>query len=451
MEEKMISEMNHFFLYYFNRKNLDEYLIKENIENIINRLNSINFDNNKHKYLTLSCIFGAFLGDSIGSNCEFSYPSQKNYELIFKNIKGKFRPGEVTDDSEMAMSAAFAYIDANNEMDLRIQDLIYYYFCLWGASHPKDIGNTTVNALKFWNPNSNIKQTKFNRAIKEAINKQNWNSLSNGFLMRISTFIVFYYYTHYENIYIKIQNFFSHISYDNELNDELIYLYLDIFNESTKNIEVTHPNFENCISSAVFTLLVLTGMIRKNASDIYFLFRIISFSKKFIECHKSYLNIAQTVQKKYYTIIKEIESNTKFSVFENMGYYIHGFKLSIYYLYKYPKMGLINDNNLYYNIMCEICNLGGDTDTNCSIVGTIIGPLIGYKNFRSELFEKLIRFIPENRTQYNSAFMYIFVDYLEKKYLYKNKYETKGKNYYEKSEYHAYQLIKEFLTQKIQI
>lgn len=31
--------------------------------------------------------------------------------------------------------------------------------------------------------------------------------------------------------------------------------------------------------------------------------------------------------------------------------------------------------------MFDICNLGGDTDTNCCIVGGVIGPLIGLNNF----------------------------------------------------------------------
>ena len=70
--------------------------------------------------------------------------------------------------------------------------------------------------------------------------------------------------------------------------------------------------------------------------------------------------------------------------------------------------------------MEEICDFGGDTDTNCAIVGTLIGPLIGYKNFDRELFTIFIKFFPKKRIQYTSAFMYEYVDFLENKYLYIN-------------------------------
>ena len=99
---------------------------------------------------------------------------------------------------------------------------------------------------------------------------------------------------------------------------------------------------------------------------------------------------------------------------------MHGFKLSVYYLYKYPEMAENQDTDLYYKIMCDVCDYGGDTDTNCAIVGAMIGPLIGYKNFSKELFDTFIKFIPEERCQFNSAFMYVYVDYLEKKMKEKN-------------------------------
>ena len=440
-----MSEMNNKFLFYFSKKYLNEGIIKSNIEKIANKLKTINISTDRHKYLSLSCIFGAFLADSIGSNCEFSNPSNKNHELIFKPIEGRFLPGEITDDSEMAMCSAFAYMDAKDVNDIRIQDLIYYYFCVWKASRPKDIGYATANSLNQWNQNCTIEQTKYDK-IRLTILSQNWNSLSNGCLMRISTFIVFYYYSHYEFINETIQNYFNSNSNPNELTSDLIMLYSDIYNESIKNTQITHPNFENAITCSVFILMVLTGMIRRNANDIYTLFKIITISKKFINFHQGFINYAQSAQSKFATMVREVESKAKLTVFESMGYYVHAFKLCVYFIYRFPKMGANNTNykNLYYDIMCDICDLGGDTDTNCAIVGTLIGPLLGYDNFKKELFDYFLRYIPENRTQYTSAFMYIYVDYLEKKYLYKN-INTNGENYV------AFKKITEFLTQQMNI
>jgi hypothetical protein len=78
-----------------NNKNMTDFLlntkieqlnnknIKRNINKIVNKLKEISIDKNRHQYLCLSCIFGAFLGDSIGSSCEFCQPSSNNHKAIF--------------------------------------------------------------------------------------------------------------------------------------------------------------------------------------------------------------------------------------------------------------------------------------------------------------------------------------------------------------------------------
>ena len=100
-----------------------------------------------------------------------------------------------------------------------------------------------------------------------------------------------------------------------------------------------------------------------------------------------------------------------------MGYYIHGFKLSVYNVKRLADMGKNIGDDVYYKIMCDVCDFGGDTDINCAIVGAMIGPLIGYKNFNKKYFSEFIRFIPYQRCQFNSAFMYVYVNYLEESIL----------------------------------
>ena len=398
-------------LIYMNQKSINLAALKKNIDDIEVTLYNLDTEKDRDKYLCLSCIYGAFLGDSIGSCCEFSYPSKDNHTHIFEYENGIFAPGEVTDDSEMAMSAAFAYIDILDENPSIIQDLIYYYYGIWSCSGPKDIGHATTSALRYWNESTDITNTKFeNKMVKIS----NWESLANGFLMRISTFITYYYYTHKQNIYSTIHDFFEENNKIEDLNDSILELYNDILKESYKNVEITHPNYENGISSAVFTLMTLVGMVTKDAKKVYSIFELISKSKKFIESHKNYQKFAILTQNKYKEIVKQID-NPNFSVYGSMGYYIHGFRLSVFFIHKYPDMAENKDTDLYYKIMCDICDYGGDTDTNCAIVGAMIGPLIGYKNFKSELFERFIKFIPDKRCQYNSAFMYVYVNYLEEK------------------------------------
>ena len=408
-------------------KSINLPVLKKNIEDLEVTLYYLDPEKDKDKYLCLSCIFGAFLGDSIGSCCEFSSASTDNHTYIFKYENGIFGPGEVTDDSEMAMSAAFAYIDILNENPSKIQDLLYYYYGLWRCSGPKDIGRTTTSALRFWNESLDITNTKFNNKL---VKVTNWDSLANGYLMRISTFITYYYYTHKQKIYFTIQNFFNQNDKIEDLDDSIIELYIDILKESYKNVEITHPNYENGISSAVFTLMTLVGMVTKDAKKVYSIFEIISKSAKFIESHPTFKDYALLTQSKYKDIVSQID-NPNFSVYSSMGYYIHGFRLSVFFIHKYPDMSENKDPDLYYKIMCDICDYGGDTDTNCAIVGAMIGPLIGYKNFKDELFERFIKFIPDRRCQYNSAFMYVYVNYLEEK-LNKGKIEIDDKKNEEK-------------------
>ena len=353
-EEALINNMNEKLLK-LKLEDLNQNIINHNIKKIADKLENIDEKKEKHKYLCLSCIYGAFLGDSMGSFCEFTKPSKDNHLLIFGNVFKIFAPGEVTDDSEMAISAAFAYIDAINEDPSKLQDIIYYYFCIWRFSGPKDIGNATSSALRFWNKDKTIEETKFNYKLVE---EANWTSLANGFLMRISTFITYYYYTHLDNIYNIIQKYFS--IENNNITKEMINLYLDIYKESSKNTQITHPNYENGISSAIFTLMTLTGMVTKDAKKVYSLFKKITNCKKFFDCHKNKKQhlIAIDTQKKYEQIIKEVETNKISPVYSLMGYYIHGFKLSVYYVKKLADMGKKIEDDIYYKIMCDICDLG---------------------------------------------------------------------------------------------
>jgi ADP-ribosylglycohydrolase len=359
-----------------------------NIEQIYKKLMNLDEEKDKVKYLALSCIYGAFLGDSMGSFCEFTLPSPNNHDYIYSSNDGIFQKGEVTDDSEMAISAAFAYMDMINSTPDRYSDILYYYFCIWQRSCPKDIGMATTKALEGWNYES-IENTKFNYKEVKAVN---WNSLANGFLMRISTFIAYYYYKNHKNITQVITNYYNSSSKGKELTFEILNLLMDIQIEASENVVITHPNTENIISCAVFCLLTLAGMVTKDSEFLYQLFELFSSSEKFTKwIDLKQKNYGYNIQKKYKDIIMDIKNmeygKKRIDVYDKMGYYIHAFKLCIYYLRKYKNIAKNENNNLYKEIIFDICDFGGDTDTNAAIVGTMIGPLIGYKKFPKDYFQ----------------------------------------------------------------
>ena len=105
--------------------------------------------------ITMSClssIYGAFLGDAMGAYCEFIPASTSNSDKIFVG-KSYFKKeaGEVTDDSEMAISLAYAIMD--NPILYSLHSAYdYFYYGMWFNSNPVDIGQTTRTALQ------NIKQ-----------------------------------------------------------------------------------------------------------------------------------------------------------------------------------------------------------------------------------------------------------------------------------------------------
>ena len=96
-----------------------------------------------------------------------------------------------------------------------------------------------------------------------------------------------------------------------------------------------------------------------------------------------------------------------------MGYYFHAFRLTLYYLYFFNEIKGKKNITRYREIMNQICAFGGDTDTNASIVGTVIGPLIGFRNFGQNEFQIMIRLVPKNRFVFSPGLMILYVHYLK--------------------------------------
>ena len=104
------------------------------------------------------------------------------------------------------------------------------------------------------------------------------------------------------------------------------------------------------------------------------------------------------------------------NVYSHMGFYVHGFRLTLYYVYHFDEVeeDKINNYSKYRVIMNQICTYGGDTDTNAAIVGAVIGPLIGYKNFGNDDFKKMVELVPIDRFIYSPALMILYVNFLKK-------------------------------------
>ena len=68
----------------------------------------------------------------------------------------------------------------------------------------------------------------------------------------------------------------------------------------------------------------------------------------------------------------------------------------------------------YRVIMNQICTFGGDTDTNACIVGTVIGPLCGFRKFGDVELVLMMGIPSRDRCINNPCLMILFVDFLMK-------------------------------------
>ena len=386
-----------------------------NIKDLVEFIDQLNDITDKDIYKCLSCIFGAFLGDAIGGYCEFKGPNPKNMNKIFVGnpLFGE-SPGQVTDDSEMAMSCAYAIME-NLEFDNLNSDFFFYFYGLWHISKPKDEGITTKKALKNFKPSDFNPEKKNNfEKIFQNIKQKNSKSLANGFLMRTSPFIVWCYFR-YKDIIIETFN-------KSNNSEELFKLFLKIKDQANKDDICTHPNDSLSIAHSIFVIMSLGAICELKPHQILNNIEILLNNEFFI--HKEFIDIYQMIKEEldFYKNDKNksfinnsfryFTSGTK-NVNTHMGFYYHAFRLTLYYLFYFDEIKEDNNFTKYRTIMNQICNLGGDTDTNAAIVGTVIGPLLGYKNFGDTEFKKMVMLIPNKRFIYSPALMIIYVYFLK--------------------------------------
>ena len=397
----------------YKTKEINFKLFEKNIKSIKKKINSIidkrDDIENEDLYIILSTIYGAFLADSMGSFCEFTEFNRRNHDMIFKVTKDTiFQPGQVTDDSEMAMSLAYSIMDNPNKKSLN-QNLMFFYYVIWYYSNPLDIGNTTETALsvidqKYLDITSN---NIFNVNIKKYINKSNKDSLANGLLMRLSPLLTWFYMMNKSYIKKTLETDPN----DKTISGKFYNLYQKIFVEVEKDGQLTHPNRENAVAGSILIFIGLCAMSRKFSGReilnlVQILFEDNHFNPKGEEnkLRNYYIDLIQYLKDPSFN-----ESIYFGNLSDQMGYYLHAFKFTIYNLYVFDDL---KGNNVYNQIINKICDYGGDTDTNAAIVGMIIGPLIGLENFDKSKLDIFLNFYSKTRLIYTNVLMYFYAKYL---------------------------------------
>jgi ADP-ribosylglycohydrolase len=401
----------HYILSIFkNSSKLNLDLFEKNLELLRGKINTI--IKNKYlyqdEYIILSSIYGAFLADAMGSATEFRTKSKDNHYDIYSE-EGVFKPGQITDDSEMAMSQAFAILDTYNYKTLN-PNLLFYYYGIWYASDPLDIGTTTSSALSLLDLTKvNIDDPNiFSEKIKSKIASKNSASLANGFLMRASPLLCWFYMVNKK--YVKE-------TLETKSSEKYLQLYIKIRQEMSKDTQITHPNPELPISGSLMIFMGLCAMQQKySGQEIIEMALLLLNNDYFI-----YNEIEYKIKNSFEGLVNEIKkpsfSKDDFfgNTFNQMGYYMHAFNLTIYYLCVFDQQKeTMSLKDIYNNIMFDISDFGGDTDTNGAIVGMVMGPLIGMENFDRKYFDVFLNFYSRERIPYTNVFMYFYALYLKK-------------------------------------
>ena len=415
----LIKENPHLFQEYFisifeNNYKLNLTLFEKNQKKIKERINYIIANKQKYNdlYIILSSIYGAFLADAMGATTEFSKKDPNNHKNIYRE-DGTFKPGQITDDSEMAMSQAFGILDNYFYKTLN-QNIIYYYYVLWLKSDPLDIGSTTRRALYYLDTDKiNItSKNVFTQKIKAKIKIENSNSKSNGFLMRASPFATWFYMLNRNYVREMLQT---------KSNKNYFALYQKILEEFSKDAELTHSNEELAFGGSLIMFMALCSLEQRySGNDIINMVKILH-SNNYFDDPNNYLEYK--LKRHFEGVLEEI-SKPDFNkdiffgnLYEQMGFYKHAFHLTVYYLSIIDKETKINKKSLkefYINMIYEISDFGGDTDTNGAIVGIVLGPLIGMENFEKKYFDIFLNFYSRERLIYTNVFMYFYAEYLTK-------------------------------------
>lgn len=412
-----------------------------NIQTLLNILKNFDFSSNDiasiRIYNALSCLIGASLGDSMGSYCEFHPPNKNNKDLIWKKINPIFRTyqGQLTDDTEMAISLGLGILEniKNNKFEnyesLNI-DPISFYYLFWCGSKPFDIGNATYSALNIPKSkeilNGDVYKNKASGVIQSQARGYNNESLSNGFLMRHTPWSVFVYFlfefnddTNDSNENFPLKKNIQEKNYENII--ECLSMLID------QEIKLTHPKIDCKYAAIIYDFLILSILTDKNTKGLetadhtkyldlikdFFEFFSISnhkqkshswmyYARDLDPLHKNFKLIYSAenfVQAQNLDIIKNIGK-------ESIGFYMHAMNLIFFVLKYLDEFRKPNPEEIYRNIIDFICNLGGDTDTNCCIVGGVVGALIGLNNIEFKYIESQLNFNTFQDENHSRPFIY---------------------------------------------
>lgn len=311
------------------------------------------FYNNGHSFLiehiarARGCLMGHAVGDAFGGRYEH-YDRASITKIMDKDYNSKIRlipilgegphrlnQGQITDDTEMALCLASAICESGGYS----ADQVAHNYIKWIKSRPIDIADDIKEALSITlhDSETNASNSSISQHISYNALTKNKTSINNGSLMRISPLAI-YGITIPEDIFLQLVD---------------------------TECRITHPNLLVLDICRVFANCIRTAIITGNKEQV------LKTAKRTAKS-VSVLNIIQDAIEKeepfcfYPANGKEpecIEADDSRREYAGIALHCALFEVA--------------NGHSFERSLERVVSKGGDTDTNASIVGALLGAVYG--------------------------------------------------------------------------
>lgn len=292
------------------------------------------------------CLLGLFVGDAAGAPLEFLRehdPQRVNthvHEALSMCGGGSLNvaPGQVTDDSELAIHLLRGLLGQRPQDGLPCNAVAREYIT-WHRSHPFDMGMTIARAFGF--------ATDAAGMIANA-RHYNCHSQANGALMRVAPLAMW-----------------AHTAVSTE----------HLINMARQEACMSHPHAACQDASAVFCV-ALSALIAHEDNNVG------ARSLNSLRCVEFVIAGMHIDVQAWFS---ESSTCTLESIVctELIGFVKHAFILAFYFLRHVTS---------FEDALTETCRKLGDTDTNCAIVGAMMGALHGISGIPKRLSGPVLAF-----------------------------------------------------------
>eukprot|EP01095_Lingulamoeba_sp_RSL-Kostka_P009505 TRINITY_DN3306_c0_g2_i1.p1 TRINITY_DN3306_c0_g2~~TRINITY_DN3306_c0_g2_i1.p1 ORF type:complete len:355 (+),score=117.00 TRINITY_DN3306_c0_g2_i1:31-1095(+) len=282
------------------------------------------------------CIMGAAIGDSCGASLEFlgGKPTELQAKNALNCIGGGVHctlPGQITDDTELALSLMDGLIEGKGDINH-----IAKAYTRWVQSQPFDIGNTCRSACLITHK-LDIEENEgveWGNLMTVSAAQCSMKSKANGALMRCTPLAIF----------------------GVNLNQN------DLVELVKKESRLTHPN-PACTASSVCYVLACRHLILNEKDSVG------AFDAAYIWLLDQVENQGKQEYKEVLNWLDDAKNDKDIKCYPLAGFVKIAFTLAFKYLLRKEDF-----NDALYETMYG----GGDTDTNAAIVGGLLGAFHGF-------------------------------------------------------------------------